>query len=223
MLQLDDYDWAAAGDAAATRAGVAIAAARLRYPASRQHYLSGFVLRPEDREQWRAIMAGSGGAEQRQANWAEARTSYDVGPGVRSEADIATLLAFFRARMGPARAFRLRDPFDADATDEVLGTGDGAARRFALVKHYGAMARRITRPVAGSVTVSVDGAATTRFSVEAGGVVVLDVAPAAGAVVRASFGFDVPVRFAGDRLEVNRATFGAGEAVSVPLIEVREG
>jgi uncharacterized protein (TIGR02217 family) len=41
-------------------------------------------------------------------------------------------------------------------------------------------------------------------------------------VVSAGFLFDVPVRFAEDRIEVNRATFLAGEAPSVPLIEVRE-
>ena len=170
-----------------------------------------------------AVIAGSGGAEQRQANWAEARTRYDVGPGVRSEADIATLLAFFRARLGPARAFRLRDPFDAAGADELLGVGDGVRRRFALVKHYGSMARRITRPVAGSVAVTVGGGGTAAFAVEPDGFVVLDAAPAPSVEVRASFGFDVPVRFAEDRLEVNVATWLAGEAASVPLVEVREG
>ncbi len=170
-----------------------------------------------------AILTSAGGAEQRNAAWAEARTSYDVGPGLRSEADIGVLLAFFRARMGPARSFRLRDPFDAEAVGEVLGVGDGIARRFALVKHYDAATRRITRPVAGSVSVAVDGVATSDFSVVAGGWVVLDAAPAAGAVVSAGFAFDVPVRFAEDRLSVARATFLAGVAASVPLVEVREG
>lgn len=168
-----------------------------------------------------AILTAAGGAEQRSAGWAEARTSYDVGPGVRSEADIATLLAFFRARMGPARAFRLRDPFDASGLDEAIGTGDGVTKRFALVKHYGVATRRIVRPVAGSVRIAVDGVMTQGFAVEAEGMVVLDLAPAAGAMVTASFAFDVVVRFAEDRLRVARATFLAGEAVSVPLIEVR--
>ncbi|MCP3735046.1 DUF2460 domain-containing protein [Sphingomonas sp. RP10(2022)] len=168
-----------------------------------------------------AILTAAGGAEQRSAGWAEARTSYDVGPGVRSEADIATLLAFFRARMGPARAFRLRDPFDASGSDEGIGVGDGTQRRFELVKHYGASVRRIVRPVAGSVRVAVAGVPTQGFVVEADGVVVLDAAPAVGAEVSASFGFDVVVRFAEDRLRVARSTFLAGEAVSVPLIEVR--
>jgi len=47
-------------------------------------------------------------------------------------------------------------------------------------------------------------------------------APPPGSTVTAGYLFDVPVRFADDRIEVNRATFLAGEAPSVPLIEVRE-
>ena len=168
-----------------------------------------------------AIVAGAGGAEQRQVNWAQARTRYDVGPGVRSEADVAALLAFFRARLGPARAFRFTDPFDAAGVDEVLGTADGTTRRFQLVRRYGAEARRITRPVAGSVAVTVAGTAVA-FVLAAGGVVELATTPAAGAIVRASFAFDVPVRFAEDALHVSRATWRAGELASVPLVEVRE-
>jgi uncharacterized protein (TIGR02217 family) len=176
-----------------------------------------------------AIVTSAGGNEMRNADWAAARTRYDVGPGVRSEADIAALLAFFRARMGPARGFRLRDPFDASsggavptALDQRLGIGDGLTSRFALVKHYGAAVRRITRPVGGSVAVAVDGVSTAAFSLGDGGVIECDAAPAAGAVVTAGFLFDVPVRFAEDSLSVTRATFLAGSAASVPLIEVRE-
>ena len=167
------------------------------------------------------VVASAGGNETRSAAWGEARTRYDVGPGVRSEDDIRTLLAFFRARLGPARGFRLRDPFDSAGAGELLGTGDGANRRFPLVRRYGAAVRRITRPVAGSVRVFLNGAETAAFAVEAG-TVVLDAAPAASVTVTASFGFDVPVRFADDRLTVTRATFLAGEAASVPLVEVRE-
>ncbi|WP_294196750.1 DUF2460 domain-containing protein [uncultured Sphingomonas sp.] len=168
------------------------------------------------------VTTSAGGRETRSAAWAEARTRYDVGPGVRSEADVATLLAFFRARMGSARAFRLRDPFDWRGTDEAIGTGDGATRAFALVRRYGAATRRITRPVAGSVRVTVGGVATQAFTLAPGGMVVLDAPPATGVAVTASFAFDVAVRFAEDRLSVTRATHLAGVAPSVPLIEVRE-
>ena len=169
-----------------------------------------------------AIVTSAGGRETRNAGWDGARTRYDAGPGIRDAADIATLLAFFRARSGPARGFRLRDPFDASVADVVIGTGDAVLRRFALVARYGDAVRRLTRPVGGSVRIAVDGIATNAFMLEAGGLIVLDDVPAAGAIVTASCDFDVPVRFAEDQLNVARATFGAGAAVSVPLIEIRE-
>lgn len=285
VLQLEDYDWAATGNEAASARGIAAVTARLGYPVTDQHYLAGFALRPEDRRQWRhieaaaararqrgvartflwalpqvlrdgfvhfdqeevmdafddvlfplalgreaevapevstSIVTSAGGQEKRNAEWAEARTHYDVGPGLRSEDDIAELLAFFRARMGPARGFRLRDPFDCEAWDELIGTGDGTTARFALVRRYGDVARRITRPIAATVRIAVDGAETGDFVLGAGGMVTLGRAPAAGAVVRASFVFDVPVRFADDRLQVSRATFLAGALASVPLVEIRE-
>jgi uncharacterized protein (TIGR02217 family) len=100
--------------------------------------------------------------------------------------------------------------------------GDGVRTAFPLVKHYGEVTRRITRPMAGSVRLAVGGAETSGWTLGAGGVVELDMPPPAGVAVTAGFRFDVPVRFAEDRLAVSRATFSAGEAVSVPLIEVRE-
>lgn len=41
-----------------------------------------------------AILTSAGGREARNAAWAEARTTYDVGPGIRSAEDIAALLGF---------------------------------------------------------------------------------------------------------------------------------
>ncbi len=59
ILQIEDYDWAAAGDTAATAAGIATAQARLGYPIARQHYLSGFVLRPDQAAEWTQIDAAA--------------------------------------------------------------------------------------------------------------------------------------------------------------------
>jgi uncharacterized protein (TIGR02217 family) len=180
------------------------------------------------------IVSAPSGHEQRASEWAEARMRYDAGPGIRSEADVRALVDFFRARRGAARGFRFRDPFDrssaADgglptAGDQMLGVGDGVRRQFALVKRYGAgdaeQVRNVRLPIEGSVRVSIDGLETAAFLVTEDGEVLLDVAPAAGVAVRAGFLFDVPVRFADDRLEVSRATFLAGEVASVPLVEVR--
>jgi uncharacterized protein (TIGR02217 family) len=183
------------------------------------------------------VIAGSG-HEQRNSQWGDARLYFDAGVGVRSEADLAALVAFFRARRGQAHGFRFRDPLDHDsrvradgvvaAMDQVLGIGDGRTTRFALLKHYGdngdPQRRRITRPVAGSVIVAVDGAALTGgWRAGDGGHIDFDVPPANGARLTAGFAFDVPVRFAVDRIDVSLAGWRAGDLPSVPLVEVREG
>lgn len=181
------------------------------------------------------IVEGVSGHERRSSDWADARLSFDAGPGVRSEADLVELIAFFRARRGAARGFRFTDPYDhqsappgegVSAIDQRLGTGDGATSQFRLAKAYGtggeAQRRIITRPVAGSIRVAVNGVEQMSGWVHAGlGVIAFDEAPAEGAVLTCGYRFDVPVRFAEDRLEINRATFAAGEAPSVPLVELR--
>lgn len=299
VLQLEDYEWVTGGNVAASAAGAAFMTARLGYPASRQHYFSGFVQAPADTAQWRlieaaartakargvsgtfiwalpqvvrdgftlfsleeddvqpfddvsfpialgraasveptfstAIVTTASGHEQRNMDWAGGRSRFDAGPGMRSEADLQTLIAFFRARRGAARGFRFRDPLDHSshgmtgaptAFDQPLGEGDGVRTSFALIKTYGegaeAEQRRITRPEATSVVVSVDGAAVADWTLAAGGIVNFAAPPPPGAQVRAGFRFDVPVRFAEDRLTVDPGQWQAGDVPSVPLIEIRE-
>jgi len=183
-----------------------------------------------------SVAVTASGFERRNAVWSNARLRFDVGPGIRSDAELGELIAFFRARRGAARGFRLRDPSDHSsngmtgapaASDQLIGTGDGLTAAFPLVKRYGegddAQVRRITRPVTGSVLVSINGTpVVSGWVLEPGGMIVFATAPAAGAVIRAGFLFDVPVRFAEDRLEVAGAAFAAGEAPSVPVVEIRE-
>ncbi len=108
------------------------------------------------------VAVTSSGHERRNSLWSDARLSFDVGPGLRSEKELGTLISFFRARRGAARAFRLPDPFDFSSNamtgtpspvDQVIGTGDGLAAEFQLIKSYGAadepQVRPITRPRAG--------------------------------------------------------------------------
>lgn len=175
------------------------------------------------------------GHEQRNMQWAQGRLSYDAAPGVRSESDLVRLLEFFRARRGQAYAFRFRDPIDwrscgtdaaIDARDQLLGIADGGRLRFELVKRYGEVEggeeRRITRPVADSVVVSVDGGQVFGWELDDGGVVRFEEPPPQGAEVRAGFAFDVPVRFAADRIDISLSRWRGGELPAVPLVEVRE-
>jgi uncharacterized protein (TIGR02217 family) len=183
-----------------------------------------------------SVSVTASGFERRNSLWTNARLRFDVGPGVRSDQELGVLIAFFRARRGAARGFRLRDPSDHSSsgmtglpspTDQLLGTGDGIQTDFALVKEYGdssaSQTRRITRPVASSIQVSIAGTALTAgWSLGPAGVLSFAVPPAAGAQVCAGFLFDVPVRFADDKLEIAGAAFAAGDAPSVPVVEIRE-
>jgi len=175
------------------------------------------------------------GHERRNSLWSDARINFDVGPGIRSEAELSELISFFRARRGPARGFRISDPFDFSSNqmtgtptmmDQLIGVGDGARGVFQLSKSYGdsdePQVRPITRPRADTLIVSVDGVATNDWVLSDGGVLTFDEAPAMGAQIRAGFLFDVPVRFAEDRIDVSAVNFAAGEAPSIPLIELRE-
>ena len=180
------------------------------------------------------IIGLASGQEIRNSAWADARLSYDIGPALVDDASVSTLIAFFRARHGAARGFRLSDPTDHSshamtaaptATDVVLGQGDGVTADFALIKAYGsgdsAQIRRITHPVAGSILVAVDGVATIAWSLAPHGIVRFTTAPASGAIVTAGFHFHVPVRFASDVLEVAGVTHNAAEMGSVELLEVK--
>jgi uncharacterized protein (TIGR02217 family) len=301
-LQVEDYDWLTDGADAFRRRAYAEIDDRLGYPPAEQDYFAGFVLRPEDREEWRRIDAGidealarnphetvvwalpqvtrdgylrmpefeesdtmqafddvlypfalgreativpefstsvavtASGFERRNSLWSDARLRFDVGPGIRSDAELGELIAFYRARRGAARGFRLTDPSDHSSNgmtgiptmlDQLLGIGDGVTSAFALVKRYGTdetgQVRRITRPRFDTLIVSIDGVVVVgNWTLEAGGTISFEEPPADGAEVRAGFLFDVPVRFAEDQLEISGVAFAAGEAPSVPVVEVRE-
>ncbi len=178
------------------------------------------------------VVETTSGYESRNINWAQARHVYDAAPGIRSDADLAVLLAFFEARQGRARGFRYTDPLDntssalgapVTALDQTIGLGDGTTTTFPLAKHYGAAVRFITRPVASSVLVAVDGALMNAgWALGAGGLISFTLAPPAGKNITAGFQFDVPVRFQDDQLSVSASTFRAGDSASVPIVEIRE-
>jgi len=182
------------------------------------------------------IVTLASGAEERNSRWAHSRRRYNAGYGVKSRADMQAVLAFFEERRGRFHAFLWHDALDHSSSgsgapqpgDQALGTGDGIATAFQLRKRYGGgfdpYWRPITKPVAGSVRVAVDGSEMLAgFTVDAlSGVVTFAAAPAEGAAVTAGFLFDVPVRFDIDRLDIELSSFDAAEAPAIPLIEVRE-
>ncbi len=167
------------------------------------------------------------GAEQRNRNWAAARLRFDASTGIKTRAQAEAIIAFFRARGGRAQGFRFKDWSDYRAAAQALGTGDGVRTTFQLVKRYVSGgdedARLITKPVAGTTKISLNGTPqTSGWSVDtATGLVTFTAAPANAAVITADFEFDVPARFDTDRLEFRLETHDLMVWEQIPIVEVR--
>lgn len=184
------------------------------------------------------VVALASGREERNTPWAHSRRRWDAGVGVKSHDDLHTLISFFEARRGRLYGFRWRDAIDwrscppsqtPSSLDQPLGAGDGSQTDFQLIKRYESGAqvydRPVKKPVSGSVTVALDGVDASEgadFTVdETTGVVTFAAPPGESVVVTAGYAFDTPVRFDTDRLDISQNAFGAGEAISVPVIELR--
>lgn len=174
------------------------------------------------------IVITHGGYEQRNINWSQARAKYNVAHGVKTQAQLDALIAFFRSRKGRADGFRFKDWSDYKAVAQVIGTGNGTNKIFQLVKTYSSGSvtetRTITKPVASTLTVYVNavlqaGAAYTLDSTT--GKITFVTAPAGAAVITADFEFDVPVRFDTDRLSATLDSYGVNSWSDIPLVEVR--
>jgi uncharacterized protein (TIGR02217 family) len=177
------------------------------------------------------------GAEERNASWADSRRRFDIGYGIRSADDLATVVAFFEARNGRLFGFRFKDWSDYKSClpsqtlapeDQLLGTGDGATESFRLRKRYQSGStiwwRPIRRPVSGTVRVALGGVEQmSGWSIDLStGILTFTTAPADGVSVRAGFEFDVPVRFEADELEVTLDVERRGTIDAIALIELRE-
>lgn len=117
-----------------------------------------------------SVITYESGAEKRNANWLYPIHRYQVAYGVRHMRDLEQLIAMFHAARGRANAFRYKDFADfkscalaavPSATDQTLGTADGATAQFQLIKTYVAGAstktRQILKPVTGTVKIALGG------------------------------------------------------------------
>lgn len=204
----------------------------VRFPASLSF---GSVGGPERRTE---VVTLANGHEERNSPWLHSKRRYDAGLGMRSLDDVEKLIAFFEARMGQMYAFRWKDWSDykssiatGDITfeDQEIAIGDGVTSVFPLVKVYRSgghtYTRPITKPVKSTVRVGV-----ARDELQEGvdyefdtttGLITFSHPPDPDMPITAGYEFDVPVRFDTDHVHTSVASFQAGEALNVPIIEVR--
>jgi uncharacterized protein (TIGR02217 family) len=206
----------------------------VRFPTGISRRASGGPERRTD------VVALASGHEERNSRWAHSRRRYNAGYGIRTLDEIHEVVGFFEERRGRLHGFRWKDHADyksgppqaaVDPADQEIGTGDGTTASFQLTKSYGdggsAYVRPITKPVAGTVRVAVDGAEKSDgvdFTVDLQTGIVTFLAgaiPGAAEAVTAGFEFDVPVRFDSDLLTINLDAFAAGQIPDIALVEVR--
>lgn len=168
--------------------------------------------------------------EYRNAPAAHPRRVWDLSTTFRTQAERDGIHKFFLAMRGQLHAFPFRDLQDYQSARGNIGTGNGTAVAFQLIKNYivgsEVYSRPITKPVVSTVRVWVNNSEiTTGWSVSrATGIVTFTSPPANGYAIEASCEFDVPVRFASSRLGWAARDRHAGELAyvceSLQLIEV---
>jgi len=183
-----------------------------------------------------SVIILSSGFEQRNANWSEPLRRWDVSQGIKTEADMNTLLLFFNAMSARAHGFRFKDFTDfksvspqvtVGGSDQTLGTGDGAKTVYQVIKNYitGSLTqvKTIKKLVTGTVIVTLDDIVQgAGFTIDHNlGTITFTVAPAGGVVVKAGYEYDVPVRFDMDNLEISLTAFTARNLPAMPVREIR--
>ena len=186
------------------------------------------------------IIMVQSGAEQRNANWETSRARYDISKGMRTYAQVASVISFFRAVKGRAYGFRFKDfqDYSDDGAGVIntdgLGNGTSTGQ---LYKNYtsGSLSdqRIIQKPVSGTVAVYVNEvlqAPTTDYTLDATTGIITWVSgnPTGSDDLIWTGQFDVPVRFEQDTMKGGPdggATEGGAEFYvwdAVNVLEIRD-
>lgn len=188
-----------------------------------------------------SVIVSTEGYEHRNRHWQLPLRSFDCAQRIRKQYELDQLVEFFYARGGAARGFRFKDwidyKHDMSSTPAAQScypaTGDGTNVDFQLVKTYSDAAfshlRPITKPVASTVTIYVNGAPQTGGGVDytlddaTGGVVFEPGSiPPNTHTVTWEGEFDVPARFEGDDMPVSIEHFELYNWGSIRIMETRE-
>lgn len=153
------------------------------------------------------IATQANGKERRNINWHNSRGHYSIALKNLSVEEAKTISGFFNSCYGRAYSFRFKDWLDFEAKREQIAIADGVRKEFYLQKTYSTagqnFTRLITKPVADRVKIFVDDAPQTALTIDyETGKITFAEAPVEGAIITASFEFDVPVRFNSDELKI---------------------
>jgi uncharacterized protein (TIGR02217 family) len=182
---------------------------------------------------WRTtVVRLDSGHEQRNQHWSGDLGQWDAGSHIRTAEELDEVLAFFNNVGGMANGFLWQDRFDFAIVDQVLGTGDGVTAAFQIFKRYLIPGtgffydKTLSRPIAGTVRISVAGTLKTEgthYTVAyATGLVTFTGGniPTLGQALTISCHFYKPARFDVDTLTISYADLHQG-TIQLPIVELR--
>lgn len=120
-----------------------------------------------------------------------------------AEQELQTLVGFFNQHAGDYDTWLFRDPDARTAVRVQFGTGDGATKSWQLLRSLGGFLEPV-KEIDGAVTSFVNGTSTAATVDIHTGLITFATAPAAGAVLDASFNYFLRCRFSRSSLDAER-------------------
>lgn len=193
------------------------------------------------------IVQSLSGREQRNQNWAQPVSQWDVSYGVKTLADIRYIQNFFIGMKGRFNTFRFYNQLDNALTNENLGNGNGAiGQTLQLQKTYTDLGgntyiKTITKPVKvaeADHTLGLTSPVYTTFALKCGtatlvegvnysvnystGLITSIIAFTNGQAMTVSCSFHYHVRFNSDSISISTPSKGAYSVESINIVEVKD-
>lgn len=174
------------------------------------------------------LVSLAGGLESANAAWPYPRQRWDVGWGIRSQADFEVCRAHFIVARGRAGKWPFKDWSDYQTTHANGVVTALTATTFQLHKRYTSgstsVDRKLRKVVSGSTEVKVSGVVTAHSLDAATGIITILTAPAAGDVTVAAE-FRVPMRYDTDQLDAVALARRPADGLlhqwsGIPIVEV---
>lgn len=172
------------------------------------------------------IIKAKNGYEQRNINWNSNKMKFNIINGIKTKAELDELITFFRNVKGAGYGFRFKDFTDYQAENQYIGVGNGEIKEFQLIKAYRisdniVYYRKITKPVISTVRVFINDIENKDFNIDlTTGLITLNTVPEIDSTIKASFEFDVPVRFENDIMEITMNSINSGNVKEIILTEI---
>lgn len=162
------------------------------------------------------------GIAMRRGNWSMPHHKYTANYSLLDPESQNEILAAFIAARGQVHSFRFKDWNDYRTTNEAMANGDGTSTPRQLTKTYTfgtqSYVRTILLPNASTVVVTANGTPIAVTTNALTGMVTPTSPWPSGQVIKASFEFDVRVRFGSDFIPFDRPGRNLAQ-VTVEIVE----